>query len=315
MANCYWCGIELSDTTRWEHIIKESFGGKLKSRKVLCSKHNNELGNAIDNRISTEMNYLYDSLMLYKTGKRIRLYKKDGTSAIFGVGFKPLPYLEYNIEGKDYEQHFDTEKELIKKAEQLRKQLKGKGEIREFRWKDLPSTSSEYFFHESGQVFWGTQDFFLSFIKIAIGFFIHYDGEKSYVEHAIKVLKEEINDSSIAQFYHSDLYKVDVSKNEVNHFIYLHGDPERRILYCYIELFSTHKVLVFLNSEYDGERIEKQYCLNVITKEQYTKSFKMDLTREHYIDIPQIKWDYQEQHQVCYNRLISIIQEQINTQK
>ena len=44
MARCYICGCELDNIkTKPEHIIPNGIGGKLKSREILCDKHNNEL--------------------------------------------------------------------------------------------------------------------------------------------------------------------------------------------------------------------------------------------------------------------------------
>ena len=38
------CGCELDvESTKPEHIIPNGIGGKLKSREILCDKHNNEL--------------------------------------------------------------------------------------------------------------------------------------------------------------------------------------------------------------------------------------------------------------------------------
>lgn len=43
MAKCFICGCELDENTKPEHIIPNGIGGKLKSKEILCDKHNNEL--------------------------------------------------------------------------------------------------------------------------------------------------------------------------------------------------------------------------------------------------------------------------------
>jgi len=45
---CIYCNQPLSDNEQKEHIILDSLGGKRQSRKIVCSKHNNEFGNTID---------------------------------------------------------------------------------------------------------------------------------------------------------------------------------------------------------------------------------------------------------------------------
>ncbi|MGF1718381.1 HNH endonuclease, partial [Photobacterium chitinilyticum] len=49
MSYCYLCGhaIKLEDKSD-EHIIPNALGGRLKSDRVLCEKHNNELGTSND---------------------------------------------------------------------------------------------------------------------------------------------------------------------------------------------------------------------------------------------------------------------------
>lgn len=43
MAKCFICGCKLDENTKPEHIIPNGIGGKLKSKEILCNKHNNEL--------------------------------------------------------------------------------------------------------------------------------------------------------------------------------------------------------------------------------------------------------------------------------
>jgi hypothetical protein len=310
MANCYWCGCELNEQTNSiEHIIKQSFGGTITSNKILCKTHNNYFGITIDARISNEMDYMYDSLILdLKSKKRITLYNSTGEEFQFGTGLRPLPYLKFEVDGKKVKEYFDTEEEMQKRASVLQQQLEGRKETWDLNFIELPKTASIYYFNKDKQAKFGSDDYHLSFIKIAVGYFLDKNGEQKYIDHAIDVLKGNVIDNRLTRFYYSNLYKPELKNDEVNHFIYLKGDKEKRILYCYIELFSTHKMLLFLNSEYDGIDIEGQYCIDLISKKKITKDFKMNLLREHYEDLPKISIDTEAEHGRAYNRLLKIIE-------
>jgi hypothetical protein len=68
-------------------------------------------------------------------------------------------------------------------------------------------------------------------------------------------------------------------------------------------------MLVYLNSEYDGDDVEKQYCIDLLTKKRITKTFKMNLTRDHYEDLQIISTNNEGEHSRLYNRLIKIIEQ------
>jgi hypothetical protein len=191
MGNCYWCGCELNENTSPEHIIKKSFGGNITSRKILCDKDNNHLGITIDDRISNEMDYMYDSLMFdEKSKKRITLYNMDGERVLFGVGLRPLPFLKLKANGEEKIEYFNTVEEMQNRASMLKKQLEGKNEIWNLNMVELPKTSSKYYFHKDRQAKFGSEDYYLSFVKIAIEFFLYKGGDIKYVNHAINVLKK-----------------------------------------------------------------------------------------------------------------------------
>jgi hypothetical protein len=45
---CIYCSVELDETTKWAHVIPESLGGRLKSKKICCSDCNRALGELED---------------------------------------------------------------------------------------------------------------------------------------------------------------------------------------------------------------------------------------------------------------------------
>jgi hypothetical protein len=54
MARCIFCDHLLDETTKPEHILHDAFGGRKKTRRVICSGCNNTFGGAIDKVLTTQ---------------------------------------------------------------------------------------------------------------------------------------------------------------------------------------------------------------------------------------------------------------------
>ena len=66
-------------------------------------------------------------------------------------------------------------------------------------------------------------------------------------------------------------------KNEILHSLILKGDPLRKQLYVYIELFNEFKFIVFLSRNYNGNPIYESYHYNVITNEILDFEMKINI--------------------------------------
>jgi hypothetical protein len=51
------------------------------------------------------------------------------------------------------------------------------------------------------------------------------------------------------------------------------------LLYCYIELYNSHKFIVILNDNYDGPDLEESYIFDVRSKEVLQKQVIVEITR------------------------------------
>jgi hypothetical protein len=316
MATCYVCGDSLHEKTRPEHVIKKSFGGSIASRKLVCDKHNEEFNRDIDKEISDELDWMHDSLVQdKKSKKRIILHDiHTGEEVPFGVGLRPLfPLKYYDNEKLIRTEYYDSKEDAKKKAEKYSQQRKRQTKDNKEEWKfseiEQPGISN-YHFYKGGIAGFGSIFFHKTFLKSAINFYLYHGGDKKFIERAINVLLDKIKDTKITRFFFSQYLKVEVGNKEICHFMYLKGCPEQKILYCYIELFSTHKLLVFLSSNYEGVEIEKQYCRDIINKKDIVKNFKMHLSRNHFEDYYKgIGGSYQSEHQYCFTRLLKIAEE------
>src|ERR1700730_10772144 len=67
---CIFCDGELGPDTKPEHILLNALGGRKTTRRVICSKHNNDFGGGIDDALADQVGVLRNHLQLESgTGK------------------------------------------------------------------------------------------------------------------------------------------------------------------------------------------------------------------------------------------------------
>ncbi|TAK48139.1 MAG: hypothetical protein EPO23_08650 [Xanthobacteraceae bacterium] len=67
---CIFCEAELGPDTKPEHIMLNALGGRRTTKRVICSKHNNDFGGGIDNALAKQIEVLRNLLQLESgTGK------------------------------------------------------------------------------------------------------------------------------------------------------------------------------------------------------------------------------------------------------
>jgi HNH endonuclease len=73
---CIFCAAELGPHTKPEHILLNALGGRKKTQRVICSKHNNDFGGDIDDALTTQVEVLRNHLQL-ESGTRSVRYLRD----------------------------------------------------------------------------------------------------------------------------------------------------------------------------------------------------------------------------------------------
>lgn len=314
MSNCYWCNVSLTkENHSEEHIIKQSLGGKLQSPNLLCVKCNSDFGHKLDSKFSEELDYIPIGLNLPIKNvkkKHVGMYKENGEKVRLAPGLKLTSYITYS-EGDEVKKIpnikvEDLETQAFKKIQELKK--RGKGDYKAIEVK-LPKVRSTYYFHKDGEAEFGSINFHMGFLKMAINFSILNKIETKYLEYPIEVLKGNIIDKKITRFCYLNSFAAPVLDDEVSHFLFVRGDSKNRLLYSYIELFSTHKMLVFLNCDYGGKDVESQYCFDLLKNKVVDKKISGYLTRNHYEDYQKFCFANEERvHRNLYCRLEKIIE-------
>lgn len=132
--------------------------------------------------------------------------------------------------------------------------------------------------------------------KIAIGFASKYNIQREHLSLVLeidnKTKQGKIKDTIQAiQFYPLGIIDrlIEIQKNEFEHYPFhnlilftLDYDPKisngKKVLICYIELFSTFQWYIVLNDEYYGESMYKFYAQQILKKDDYI----VELGRRYY---------------------------------
>lgn len=141
-----------------------------------------------------------------------------------------------------------------------------------------------------------SQNFKKGLAKIAIGFASKYGIKREDLSLALEIDKKtkkgRIKEEILAiQFYPLGVIDrlIEIQKNEFDHYPFhnlilftLDYDPTisngKKVLICYIELFSTFQWYIVLNDEYYGESIYKFYAQQILKKDDYI----VELGRRYY---------------------------------
>lgn len=283
MSYCYICGQELKNEND-EHVIPSALGGRLKTKNIICSFHNNMLSD-LDNYLCQDLTFLtnfvnphrdnnentipkvkmeYENVDLYResNGDAKGLYfRADEDNGVLTLDVK----LCYSANS---EAEKDNLRELKKRLKGVAKQFQKDNAWVEMAYERILAESSVYSAAEplfSSFTINKSKKLFLSFLKIAIGYFLYSDGNYADIQNAITILKnrdiEQVH--KIANYYYKrDFYPI----NCICHTLILIGDSHLNKLYVLISLYSTMNVIVILNNHYEGNDFSKAYSYDLYQK-------------------------------------------------
>lgn len=288
MSNCYICGDKLSEgKVSDEHVLPNCIGGRLRLKNALCVGCNSKFGSDIDSHLCEEMKEISNLLNIKRQRNKpsnIQAMGSDGDQYTVKPGFKfhkSIPVKEtvngFDIRAKDYPQFIKILKDIKKKYPHI-----DEDEI-------LQNAQEQNYFVDELKInftFDDDQKTLKAICKIAVNYYLYKKYDMEYIQHLIPYLTSDRNIECVQVYYpdENDIY--DLSEgHEILHSIILHGNCQEKILYAYIELFSTFKFIVLLNDDYDGEEISNAYFYNVITTKNICKPLKKPKTRKELMDI------------------------------
>ncbi|MCU0442918.1 MAG: HNH endonuclease [Bacteroidia bacterium] len=305
MGRCYICETELLEKSPThegnksiEHILLNSIGGKLKSRELICKKCNSEMGHGADQELAHQLAFLATFLAVERDDKEPNKIIKgaktaNGEEYNIGLRGKPIPAKpthKVTPGDKGTDLHFTarSEEELTKNLKGLEKKYPGFSvdeAKKHFKW-------TEKYLNEqvSIPITIGGEPAFQSIAKSAVNFYMLNNGEREQIKHLIPYLKGK-ETLDVVQHYHvSGAYEMD--ENEVLHLLHLVGNAEDKILYCFVEFFSSYSFIVLLSENYSGDSFTETYSYDVIKGEKVDKTVQLDLNKAQLKEIFDNKTDY-----------------------
>ncbi|QQV03752.1 MULTISPECIES: HNH endonuclease [Chryseobacterium] len=290
MNTCYSCKTTLdAEKQSVEHIIPNSLGGKLKSKKLLCVECNNKLGEEIDAELGRQLNPFMNLFMLDRERGKYNPIKgstDDGEEFILdGIEIKSQPKIKFtdnhvSFSGNDEKDVKNYFKGLLKKYPNL-------------NIEEIINTANKgkYYLNKPIRIkmAFGGEVFFRAIAKIFVNFYLVSGGDQSYIQDVISYIKGDVVVDKVWHNYELDNENLIVKKDYVYHFIKVEANPKEKVLYGYIELFGAHKFLILLNNNYDGEYFRKQYFYDLLKKETIHNDVNLDYSSSEVNRILNIK--------------------------
>ena len=260
MAICYKCKGEITTTNKSiEHIIPNALGGRLKSANLLCRPCNEKLGSSVDIALSQKipfallLNVKRDNGDNYKIlgrdehNKEFYIQRNPNTGALEAEQ-KPEKPQERTLENGKKAKKFIGIKTITQYLESLKKKkpfLDIEEELAKVNWEQERGERNFTFYEE--QLKGDLANRALS--KIGLEYFLHKGGGALFVEDLIQIVfgNTQIVNGEIGAYYfqHRKDSIISLGANEVSHTLYLKGNHESKTLFCYIDLFSIYKYVIF----------------------------------------------------------------------
>lgn len=324
---CYLCDTKLTDSNRTrEHIIPGALGNNLISTELICHGCNNSLASQIDAALIAFYAYLYGLVQEARprTNAKNKLVGKTKSGEIirFSAGMKPDTQVTIELPDASTLSISCPDTEVEATILRHLRQLKGKfPQIEPEQWlakmqrTEKPFEELVYFTnYDTEHSKTGDMAFFRGIKRIALNFYLSKGYDKKYVREVINQVKHGIPaNEKISTFYYPRIRSVhELGAREISHVIKLVGDPEKKALYCYVELFNCNHALILLNKHYDGPAIDHQYCYDVLTSTYLRKSISLPFKhRTHVLDCFAWEQDTNPQGDEAYKRTRRILAEAI----
>lgn len=321
LTNCYFCGALLGNPPSKEHLLPAGIGGRQTSNHLLCGPCNNGVASRIDAGLFAQIGYLYRLVVQARPNIPADAltisYLADGTKVEFRGAMRPR--IPITIQLGDMKpiriiaDKADAKLAAKKKLIQLQKALPSMNidaTLENMVMQEAPEAL--HFFsngHSATLSQIGGVDFFRAINKIALNFYLHHGGETGYVQSVIQQVREGLIMPGISKFYYPTVRLIhNLAPHEVSHVVKLVGNPKWGILYCYVELFNVHNVLVLMNDQYSGPSMDVQYCYDLLLQTPLDKEISLPARfREHISDYFMVKSVTQPQVEVAYQRTRDIL--------
>lgn len=289
MKECALCDLEITDETdSREHLIPNALGGRRKVQGFICASCNNASGESWDAELAKALNGLSVLFNIKRERGKIPNQRVNTTSG---------DELTYPAEGPMFPAHptfSETSNEsgveiniVARSMPEARRMMKGvKKKYPQVSLDDLIESAqgvSKYpsdFVHFS--VSFGGPLAGRSIVKMAMCLAVCEGIAPGECAVAREYLRNEEAEACFGYFYSRDL----VANRPVGmpfHCVAIHGNPQKRLLVGYVELFGVQRSVVCLSDDYQGEKISAEYAIDPTSGETLALDVKLRLSREELV--------------------------------
>lgn len=296
---CYRCDNLLEKTnTSKEHIILNSLGGRLKSKKLLCINCNSTLGNILDADLAEDAN-LFMNLLLAKRERgepqNIEgIVKLTGDPAVLNnKGKVNYAHPIVNNDPDDFLIKVNSLKQYKKVIQNLKKRIPDLDEEAMIKTLEFSKMPKEF----TWIMKWSGAQIYPVVIKMMISYYLHENGKIKFIKHLLPFIeKKEVYKKVIHYLPAVPLYIP--GNNEVSQVVKIIGNPKRKLLYAYFEIFNFYPILALINDDYTGKAIDLAYGINILSGEEFVPKINMSFDRAFFNDL-----DYTKHTQVPIERV------------
>ena len=298
MKKCYCCNVNLINSNKSEeHIIPNVFGGKLKSKDILCKKCNELLGLDIDKNLCNSFEFLNILLNPKRERKTNGGYIKadiNGTPIKLyqGLKYTSIPKINESFDNgnKIISGELMTSEANVKMQDNFLKNFYGKakkngykGSLDDFKNLMVKTTQESNFINTKSCI--DLLNVLFGYLKIAIGFCAYYNKLELVDKKILDIFTARVNskklmdNKKVRDDFFNELAK-DIFFGEQKHFhdgricnrVSLFGDKENKKLYAIIGIYDALHFAIILNNNYDFDSFEEKYAYDIINEKEITYS-------------------------------------------
>lgn len=322
-----------------EHIIQNSLYGRLKSNTILCEECGGELNRQVDSKFVaifecfTEpiKNELASKHHGNNNAKPIQGYVILNDGRQFVSNFKngkvtPVnPFWDINEEKevKIYANQTIIDDYQKKVLSDLKKEGINPKDVNFERITNIEDHEAfNFFFSEGKRDF--NRIFRLGITKIALEFALHSGIQRESLAHLIESKTKQLKECKIIPFLPLGIIdtavepvRMLIEKNFPTHTLVLFDQQfsDRRVLFCYIDLFSTFQYYAILNEDYKGEKVCENYYQTILKQKKKVPNIRGAGPKEIMILAQDLDIEIQVLEEMGYNEIYDFLESSFSKRK
>ena len=284
---CYVCGNELTGENKSdEHIILNAIGGHLHSYTIMCKDCNSQLGETADAKLAEDLSFYTDILCVKKNRQNRHcqiMTNEDGHDIIVESAGKKLklrrPYVKKEPDGENMYIQITA-----RDTGELRGLLRGMVKDNTLTQKDADKIMKKATITEYKPRLKKTTTIsevaFPSIVKSAVNYYVDCFHDIPTIKHLVPYIKGEKDTRDVLYLHHFKELPYEMIKGQITHMIHLEGDKNTRLLYAMMEYYGIFIYTVVLDSDYQGDPVNKTYTYDTVSATEIERYFSLPLTLE-----------------------------------